>query len=87
MTRKVAITTDANGTGWFHHMPPEAPPKPTPIVMDDGSPRYRDWDRSAIVGGEGDGTDSAYEFDAASTIDGTVPPSGRPKVVLKFKGC
>jgi hypothetical protein len=55
MTRKVAIAVDTNGVGWFHHMPPEAPPVRPPITLDDGSLRYRDWDPTAIVGGDDDG--------------------------------
>jgi hypothetical protein len=42
MTKRVAIAVDANGTGWFHHMPPD-PPKPHPVAYDDdGFPRFLD---------------------------------------------
>jgi len=54
LQEQLALSDD----GWLSQMPPKAPPKPTPIVMDDPdrSPRYRDWDR-AIVGGGEDGVE------------------------------
>jgi hypothetical protein len=55
--RRVAIAVDANGVGWFSHLPPAPPPKGVPLIQDDGSPTYRDWDSKAVIGGEGDGTD------------------------------
>jgi hypothetical protein len=41
--------------GWLTAVAPKLPPKGVDIIMDDGSPRYRDWDNSAIVGDDNDG--------------------------------
>jgi hypothetical protein len=54
--KKVDIKLDDHGVGWFHHLPPQAPPSRPPITLDDGSLRYRDWNLTAIVGDAGDGT-------------------------------
>lgn len=51
--KRVAISVDANGVGWFHRLPPEPAPVRPPITLDDGSLRYRDWDPSAIIGSGG----------------------------------
>jgi hypothetical protein len=37
--------------GWLITLPPKSPPQGCPIVMDDGSPRYCDRNRSAVIGG------------------------------------
>jgi len=47
------LTIDA--AGWLTQVAPKPPPQGTPIVLDDGSRRYRDWDATAIVGGGDDG--------------------------------
>ncbi|MGB6561104.1 MAG: hypothetical protein WBE69_00720 [Candidatus Binataceae bacterium] len=54
MLKRVAIAVDANGVGWFHHLPPQPPPRGVPLIQDDGSPTYLDW-RSDLVGGDNDG--------------------------------
>jgi hypothetical protein len=43
------------GITWLRQLPPKAPPKPTPIVMDSGEPRYVDWRPDLIIGGGDDG--------------------------------
>ena len=43
MLKRVAIAVDANGVGWFHHLPPQPPPRGVPLIQDDGSPTYLDW--------------------------------------------
>jgi hypothetical protein len=47
------LTIDA--AGWLTQVAPKPPPSGAPIVLDDGSPRYRDWDNSAVIGDVGDG--------------------------------
>jgi hypothetical protein len=41
--------------GWLTQAPLKPPPSGCPITLDDGSPRYRDWEPTAIVGSDGDG--------------------------------
>jgi hypothetical protein len=53
--RRVAVSVDANGVGWFHRLPPESPKPRPPIILDDGSLRYRDWDPKAIIGDDDNG--------------------------------
>ena len=40
------------GITWLRQLPPKAPPQGTPIVLDDGSPRYVDWQPDKIIGGD-----------------------------------
>ena len=42
-----------DSNGWISQVPPKAP-KFTPILMDDGSPRYRDWDPTITGGTDGE---------------------------------
>jgi hypothetical protein len=44
------LTIDAAGR--LTQAPLKPAPQGTPIVFDDRSPRYRDWDSSAIIGGD-----------------------------------
>ena len=40
--KRAAVSVDANGTGWFHQLPPQGP-KPHPVSYDDdGFARYVD---------------------------------------------
>jgi|GEM_PF-3496045 len=48
-SERIVLVHDADGAGWGHPVPLKAPPQGTPIVMDDGSPRYRDWHRHPII--------------------------------------
>jgi hypothetical protein len=52
---RVVVVHDADGVGWGHPVPLKPPPKGVPLIQDDGSPTFRDWDPTAIVGGEDDG--------------------------------
>jgi hypothetical protein len=45
-----ALNIDA--AGWLTQVAPKPPPQGTPIVLDDGSPRYVDWQPHRIVGNE-----------------------------------
>lgn len=40
---------------WLTQVRPEPPPRGVPLIQDDGSPTFRDWDPTAIVGGDDDG--------------------------------
>jgi hypothetical protein len=43
------------GITWLRQLPPKPPPRGVPLIQDDGSPTFRDWDNSSVIGGEGDG--------------------------------
>src|SRR5258708_37718536 len=51
-SERVVLVHDADGAAWGHPVPLKAPPKPTPIVMDNGEPRYQDWRRPIIEDGD-----------------------------------
>jgi hypothetical protein len=44
-------------TGWMSQVPPKPAPQPMLITLDDGSPGYRDWDISAVIGSDIDGNE------------------------------
>lgn len=52
--QRVVLVHDADGAGWGHPVPPKPAPRGVPIVLDDGSPRYRDWDPTAVIGSGSD---------------------------------
>jgi hypothetical protein len=45
-------TLNIDAAGWLTQAPLKPPPQGTPIVLDDGSPRYVDWQPHRIVGDE-----------------------------------
>ena len=40
---------------WLSQVKPKPPPRGVPLIQDDGSPTFRDWDPSAVIGGDEDG--------------------------------